>query len=75
MKKIIFISFAVCYCFVCHAQNEKILSFLKDFNSFVSTVELADSISNKDLNMYKETMIKYNNQYDSIYSKQMNNKN
>ena len=24
--------------------------------------------------MYKETMIKYSNQYDSIYSKQMNNK-
>ena len=74
MKKIICISFAVCYCFVCYAQNDKILSFLKDFNSFVSTVELADSISNKDLNMYKETMIKYSNQYDSIYSKQMNNK-
>ena len=42
MKKIICISFAVYYCFVCYAQNDKILSFLKDFNSFVSTVELAD---------------------------------
>lgn len=59
---------------VSSAQNERILSFLKDVNNFVTVVELADSISYNELNIYKETMMKYNNLYDSIYSKEMNNK-
>lgn len=74
MKNKLCIVLLLCNCIVSQAQNERILSFLKDLNSFVLSVELSDSISNNDLNTYKETMSKYKNQYDSIYSKEMNNK-
>lgn len=74
MKKVLCISLLACSSILCLAQETKVLSFMKDVNTFVSKVELSDSITNKQLKEYKEQMLKFDNLYDSIYSKQMNNK-
>ena len=74
MKKVLCVSLLSCISICCLAQETKVLSFMKDVNTFVSKVELSDSISNKQLKEYKEQMLKFDNLYDSIYSKEMNNK-
>lgn len=74
MKKVLCVSLLSCISIFCLAQETKVLSFMKDVNTFVSKVELSDSISNKQLKEYKEQMLKFDNLYDSIYSKEMNNK-
>lgn len=74
MKKIFFVFLLICSSLLCQAQENKVISFMKDVNDFVSKVELADTITNKVLGEYKTQMLKYDNLYDSIYSKEMNNK-
>lgn len=74
MKKRICTSLLIGSSLLCMAQENKVTFFLKEVNDFVSKVELADSITNKDFETYKVQMSKYDHLYDSIYSKEMNNR-
>lgn len=74
MKKRFCLALLICSNLLCMAQENKVISFMKEVNSFVSKVELTDTMTYRVLEVYKSQMSKYDNLYDSIYSKEMNNK-